>query len=57
VANATDAVDWAATQLDRPVVLLGSSQGGLLAMAVAAHNRRLALIAAHNLLDPSLPSR
>jgi alpha-beta hydrolase superfamily lysophospholipase len=55
VANATDAVDWAATQLDGPVVLLGSSQGGVLAMAVAARSRRLALVAAHNLLDPSLP--
>ena len=37
VANAADAVDWAADQLDGPVVLLGSSQGGVLAMAVAAH--------------------
>jgi alpha-beta hydrolase superfamily lysophospholipase len=55
VANATDAVDWAADQLGGPVVLLGSSQGGILAMAVAAYNRRLALVAAHNILDPSLP--
>ena len=55
VANAADAVDWAADHLDGPVVLLGSSQGGVLAMAVAAHSRRLALVAAHNLLDPSLP--
>jgi pimeloyl-ACP methyl ester carboxylesterase len=37
------------------VVLLGSSQGGILAMAVAAGSRRLALVAAHNVLDPSLP--
>jgi alpha-beta hydrolase superfamily lysophospholipase len=55
VTNATDAVDWAATQLDGPVVLLGSSQGGILAMTVAAHNRQLALVAAHNVLDPALP--
>jgi alpha-beta hydrolase superfamily lysophospholipase len=55
VANAADAVDWAAIHLRGPVVLLGSSQGGILAMAVAAHNRRLALVAAHNVLDPSLP--
>jgi alpha-beta hydrolase superfamily lysophospholipase len=55
VANATDAVDWAATHLDGPVVLLGSSQGGILAMAVAARSRRLALVVAHNVLDPSLP--
>jgi alpha-beta hydrolase superfamily lysophospholipase len=55
VANATDAVDWAADHLGGPVVLLGSSQGGVLAMAVAARNRRLALVAAHNVLDPSLP--
>jgi alpha-beta hydrolase superfamily lysophospholipase len=55
VANAADAVDWAATQLDGPVVLLGSSQGGLLAMTVAARSRKLALVAAHNVLDPALP--
>jgi alpha-beta hydrolase superfamily lysophospholipase len=55
VTNAADAVDWAATQLDGPVVLLGSSQGGVLAMTVAAHNRKLALVGAHNVLDPALP--
>lgn len=55
VVNATDAVDWAADHLDGPVVLLGSSQGGVLAMAVAARTRQLALVAAHNVLDPSLP--
>ena len=55
VINATDAVDWAATQLDGPVVLLGSSQGGLLAMTVAPRSRKLALVAAHNVLDPALP--
>jgi alpha-beta hydrolase superfamily lysophospholipase len=55
VANAADAVDWAADQLDGPVVLLGSSQGGILAMAVAARSRKLALVVAHNVLDPSLP--
>jgi alpha-beta hydrolase superfamily lysophospholipase len=55
VVNATDAVGWAADHLDGPVVLLGSSQGGVLAMAVAARNRQLALVAAHNVLDPSLP--
>ena len=31
-----DAVDWAADHLGGPVVLLGSSQGGVLAMAVEA---------------------
>ena len=44
-----------ADRLGGPVVLLGSSQGGILAMAVAARSRRLALVAAHNVLDPSLP--
>jgi hypothetical protein len=56
VVNAADAVDWAADHLDGLVVLLSSSQGGILAMTVAARNRRLALVAAHNLLDP-LPAR
>ena len=55
VVNAADAVEWAADRLGGPVVLLGSSQGGILAMTVAARSRRLALVAAHNVLDPSLP--
>ena len=44
VVNAAGAVDWAANHLNGPVVVLGSSQGGMLAMAVAAHNRQLALV-------------
>ena len=55
MANAADAVDGAADKLGGPVVLLGSSQGGVTAMAVTARSRRLALVAAHNVLDPSLP--
>ncbi|HET7518180.1 MAG TPA: alpha/beta fold hydrolase [Actinomycetes bacterium] len=53
--NAADAVDWAADHLAGPVVLLGSSQGGILAMTVAGRSRKLALVAAHNVLDPALP--
>jgi alpha-beta hydrolase superfamily lysophospholipase len=56
VTNARDAVGWARTAFsDRPLVLLGSSQGGILAMAVAARDHRLDAVVAHNVLDPTQP--
>jgi alpha-beta hydrolase superfamily lysophospholipase len=38
-----------------PLVVLGSSQGGALAMALATRATDLAAVFAHNVLDPSLP--
>lgn len=38
-----------------PLVVLGSSQGGALAMALATRDTGLAAVFAHNVLDPSLP--
>ncbi|GAB2445386.1 hypothetical protein GCM10027062_27460 [Nocardioides hungaricus] len=55
VANAADALDWTAQTLPRPrTLLLGSSQGGVLALAVAARSDAADQVYAHNALDPSL---
>lgn len=56
VRNARDAVAYATERFDEPVIVLGSSQGGMLAMAVAATGASLAGVIAHNILDPADPS-
>lgn len=57
LANARDAVDWTRHEFHGgPVVLLGSSQGGIVAMALAAAGERLDAVFAHNVLDPTLPA-
>lgn len=54
--NAADAVTWTRGAYPRwPVAVLGSSQGGILAMALAA-GQRLDAVFAHNIVDPALPS-
>ncbi len=55
VANARDAVGWARREVSDRVVVCGSSQGGALAMAVAAVDPGLSGVVAHNVLDPELP--
>lgn len=57
VRNAVDAADWVACAYpDAPRLVLGSSQGGVLALAVAARAEGLAGAYAHNVLDPALPT-
>ena len=57
VDSALSAVAWAQEQYaDAPVVVIGSSQGGVLAMAVAARADGVAAVVAHNILDPALPA-
>lgn len=56
VRNAEDAITYAVDRFRDPVVLLGSSQGGMLAMAVAASGVPMSGVVAHNILDPSDPS-
>jgi len=56
VRSAVDALAWLGHQHpDAPVVVLGSSQGGVLALAVAAQPTGAAAVFAHNVLDPALP--
>lgn len=57
VTNARDAVAWTRAEFPaRPVALIGSSQGGLVALTLAASGEQLDAVMAHNVLDPSLPS-
>jgi alpha-beta hydrolase superfamily lysophospholipase len=57
VTNARDAVAWTRRELPgRPVAVIGSSQGGVVAMALAGAGDELDAVFAHNVLDPSLPS-
>lgn len=55
LSNTIDAVAWARQRFGRPPVLMGSSQGGVLAVA-AAGSCELAGVVAHNVLYPALPS-
>jgi alpha-beta hydrolase superfamily lysophospholipase len=55
--NARDAVTWIRTAFpDRPVAVAGTSQGSIVAMALAAADHRLDAVFAHNIIDPALPS-
>lgn len=57
VDNALDALAWMRrTYSSVPLLVIGSSQGGVLAMAVAAQSDQPAAVYAHNVLDPSLPA-
>ena len=57
MTNARDAVEWTRREFpDAPIAVLGSSQGGVVAMALAAAGERLDIVIAHNILDPSLAS-
>jgi pimeloyl-ACP methyl ester carboxylesterase len=56
VANALDTTAWARVRFGRCLVVVCSSQGGVLAMIVATRDHELAGVVAHNILDPALPA-
>jgi alpha-beta hydrolase superfamily lysophospholipase len=56
VTNALDATAWARKRFGRLPVVVGSSQGGVLATIVATRDHHLAGVVAHNILDPALPA-
>ncbi|HEX6934722.1 MAG TPA: alpha/beta fold hydrolase [Streptosporangiaceae bacterium] len=57
VENAREAVTWIRRAFPgRPLAVIGSSQGSVLAMALAAADRRIDAVFAHNVLDPALSS-
>ncbi len=57
VENARDAVTWIRQAFPgRPLAVIGSSQGSVLAMALAAADHRIDAVFAHNIADPALPS-
>jgi alpha-beta hydrolase superfamily lysophospholipase len=55
VADARRGVEYARSRFAGPVLVLGSSQGGILALAIAAEDPGLAVAVAHNVLLPQLP--
>lgn len=55
VANARDAITFCAERFNGPVGVLGSSQGGLVAMLLAGSDRRIRAAFAQNIVFPSLP--
>ena len=55
VQNGRDAVSFALDRYSLPVIVMGSSQGGIVASAIAATDTRIAAVFAHNLLLSELP--
>lgn len=55
VKDAASALTYASRHHPGALVVLGSSQGGMVAMALAAADHRPAAVLAHNVLDPRLP--
>jgi alpha-beta hydrolase superfamily lysophospholipase len=55
VGNVVDAVAWATGELGLPVVLMGSSQGALVALLAAAEGTSVIGVVAHNVFDPNDP--
>ena len=55
VTNARDAVAWTRREYPgSPVAIIGSSQGGIVAMALAGAGDVFDVVIAHNILDPSV---
>jgi alpha-beta hydrolase superfamily lysophospholipase len=55
IEDAAAAISFAREHFGPEVMVLGSSQGGILAMAVAGQDPTLKAVFAHNILDPTLP--
>ena len=55
VQNGRDAVSFALERFSLPLIVMGSSQGGIVAAAIAAEEKRLAAVFAHNVLLTELP--
>lgn len=57
VQSSIDALAWLREEYpSSPALVLGSSQGGVLALAVAASSSDASAVFAHNVLDPALPA-
>ncbi|MBN1376184.1 MAG: alpha/beta fold hydrolase [Dehalococcoidia bacterium] len=53
--NVKDAITYARNNYSSAISLMGSSQGGILAAAVAAEDDRIAAVFPHNIMIPQLP--
>ncbi|HEX2909892.1 MAG TPA: alpha/beta fold hydrolase [Chloroflexia bacterium] len=56
VQNARDAITYTLNRFESEIIVLGSSQGGVIAMALAGSDPRPGLVVAHNILNPQLPA-
>jgi pimeloyl-ACP methyl ester carboxylesterase len=54
VQNTSDAITFALSEMGDQVILMGSSQGGILTLAAAAKDHRIKAAFPHNVLVPSL---
>ncbi len=54
VQNGRDAISYATQRFKGPIVVLGSSQGGMVTMSLASLDDRIAAVFAHNIMDPRM---
>jgi alpha-beta hydrolase superfamily lysophospholipase len=54
VQNGRDAIGYATQRFNGPLVVLGSSQGGMVTMSLASLDNRVAAAFAHNIMDPQM---
>jgi alpha-beta hydrolase superfamily lysophospholipase len=54
VQNGRDAIGYATKRFQGPLVVLGSSQGGMVSISLASSEDRIAAVFAHNILDPHM---
>ena len=54
VQNGHDAVSYTVERFKSLVVVLGSSQGGMIATSLASSDERITAVFAHNILDPQM---
>lgn len=55
VQNGKDAVTYALEHLNNHVIVMGSSQGGIVAIALAGQDERIQAVFPHNILIPQVP--
>jgi alpha-beta hydrolase superfamily lysophospholipase len=54
VQNGRDAIRYATQRFKGPLVVLGSSQSGMVTMSLASSDDQIAAVFAHNILDPHM---
>ncbi len=54
VQNGRDAISYATQRFKGPLVVLGSSQGGMVTMSLASSDDRIVAAFAHNIVDPQM---
>ncbi|MCD1293446.1 alpha/beta hydrolase [Methanocella sp. CWC-04] len=55
VQNGKDAITYAIDRFGSDIIVMGSSQGGIVSMALAASDDRIKAVFPHNILNPEMP--